>query len=74
MDIDSANENPNELFASSIDPSRINDRFNQQVMQVANRMYGQRSDTMSLEEGKEEFKNPSSARLHTGGNGGHITT
>ena len=44
------------MFASSIDPSRINDRLTR-VMQVASRMHS-RSDVFSLEEGKEEFKHP----------------
>ena len=56
MDVDIGSEGQaNHDFASSIDPNRINDRLNQQVMQVATRMHG-RSDTHSLEEGKEEYK------------------
>ena len=77
MDVDVASEDyhqqaaQTESFAASIDPSRINDRLQHQVMQVAaSRMQG-RSDTLSLEENKEEHKHPSSARLP---NVGHITT
>ena len=66
MDVDITSEDHHTL-ASSIDPSRINDRLQHQVMQVAaSRVQGSRlmsGDTLSLEEGKEEFKHPSSARL-----------
>ena len=66
MDVDITSED-HHILASAIDPSRINDRLQHQVMQVAaSRMHGSRlmsGDTLSLEEGKEEFKHPSSARL-----------
>ena len=63
MDVDITREDPptGNDFATNIDPSRINDRLQQQVMQVASsRMHARSGD---LEEGKEEFKQPSSARL-----------